>query len=81
MSPEITLSFSLFDPRLRKLPVPRDLHLQAGEEEAWLPPTQKQLDSVTIRLVQKQKVNMGEEGVFLCSQLLSGSGVVCWAKP
>lgn len=81
MSPEITLSFSLFDPRLRKLRVPRDLHLHAAEEEAWLPPTQKQLDSVNIGLVQKQKVNIGEEGVFLCSQLLSGSGVVCWAKP
>lgn len=61
--------------------MPHDLHLHHAEEEAWLPPTQKQLDLVTIRLVQKQKVNIAEEGVFLCSQLLSGSGEVCWAKP
>ena len=82
MSPEIILSFSLFDPRLQyRSQVPRDLYVHAAEEEAWLPPTQKQLDSVNIGLVQKQKVNTGEEGVFLCSQLLSGSGVVCWAKP
>ena len=81
MFPEVTLSFSLFHLRLRRLRVSRDLHLHAAEEEAWLPPTQKQLDLVTLRLVQKQNVNIGEEGVFLCSQLLSGSGVVCWAKP
>lgn len=61
--------------------MPHELYLHTVEEEAWLPPTQKQLDSVNIGLVQKQKVNIGGKGVFLCSQLRSGSGVVCWAKP
>ena len=65
MSPEIILSFSLFDPRLRyRSQVPRDLYVHAAEEEAWLPPTQKQLDSVNIGLVQKQKLTLGKKVSF-----------------